>query len=211
MDTNLNILLDNISQKIEILNEMGISVFYKHPETIEELCAEINNCQKCPSSNNKIQVVLGEGNINADIIFAGEALINPFCEISTSQLLDKIIEAMGITKKEIYITDIFKCKNSSDNYKIEKNSCGIYLHYLLEITKPKFICTFGNMAANILLNTNKDIFEIRGKICDYRNIKLIPTLHPQDCINNPENKKLVWEDIKKVMKIAGLTGDKKLK
>ncbi|MBI5207379.1 MAG: uracil-DNA glycosylase [Candidatus Firestonebacteria bacterium] len=213
----IHILKKQFLYKIEMINEMGIPAIYEdtskynnnREEIIIKLNTEIKNCVKCGLHKTRTNAVPGEGDINAKLVFIGEAPGEeedkealPFIG-AAGQLLSKIINAMGLKREDVYICNVLKCR-PPENRNPENDeilACESYLHKQLEIIKPEVICTLGNFACHVLLHTEKNITSLRGKIYTYYGIKVIPTLHPAACLYNPANKKLVWEDIQKIMKI----------
>ncbi|MDD5746809.1 MAG: uracil-DNA glycosylase, partial [Candidatus Omnitrophica bacterium] len=116
-------------------------------------------------------------------------------------LLSKIIQAMGMRRDEVYITNVLRCRppNNRNPLPEEVVCCRPYLLELIGIIKPKVICTLGKFAAGALLERLEPISRLRGVFHDFQGIALMPTFHPAYLLRNPEDKKLVWDDIKKIM------------
>ena len=116
------------------------------------------------------------------------------------QLLTKIIESIGLKRKDVYICNILKCRppNNRNPFPTEILACEPYLVRQLEIIKPDVICALGKFAAQTLLKVQTSISQLRGRIYDYQGIKLLPTFHPAYLLRNPKDKRLVWEDMKKI-------------
>jgi len=186
-------------------------------EELNNVKEKVNHCKKCSLGKSRLNPVFGSGAINADLMFIGEGpgydedhRGEPFIG-RAGQLLTKIIEAMNYTRKTVYIANIVKCHPMIDPCNPEKRSndrppspeeiktCLPYLDRQLEIIKPKIIVTLGASSTKGLLNNEEPISKIRGKIKEYKGIKLIPTYHPAALLRNPNLKKSVWEDMKKVM------------
>src|SRR3989338_5937946 len=164
-------------------------------------------CQKCPLGKMRTKSVFGSGNINAKLMFVGEAPGRdediqglPFVG-EAGQLLTKIIEAMGIKREDVYICNILKCRPPQNRNPLpeEISMCIDYLYNQIDMIKPKVICGLGKFASQNLLNTETPISRLRGKWHEYRGIKFMPTYHPAYLLRNPADKKLVWEDMKKIM------------
>ncbi len=122
------------------------------------------------------------------------------------QLLTKIIAAMGLEREDTYITNILKCRPPGNRNPEADEICGClpYLEKQIEVIQPEIICTLGLFATQTLTGIRDPIGRMRGNTYEYRGIPLIPTYHPAACLRNPSSKKLVWEDIKRVMKALGL-------
>ena len=175
--------------------------------TLEEVRREIGDCQMCPLSRGRTNLVFGEGNPRADLVFVGEApgededrQGRPFVG-RAGQLLTRIITAMKLTRKDVYICNILKCRPPGNrNPKPEEiEACEPFLIRQLEAIKPRIICALGTFAAHTLLQTDVPITVLRGKFHAYQGIKLMPTYHPAYLLRNPGAKKQVWEDIKMIM------------
>jgi len=170
---------------------------------------ETCNCQKCGLAKTRASVVFGSGNTNADLMFIGEA---PGAEEdrqgvpfvgSAGQLLTRMIEAMGLTREDVYITNIIKCRppNNRDPKPDEIDECQPYLLQQIDLIAPVVICTLGRFAAQALLQTTESMGRLRGKIFEYQGAKLVPTYHPAALLRNAHWKRPAWEDLKLVRKL----------
>jgi len=171
---------------------------------IEKDVKKCRNCQLCKTRRN---IVFGEGSNNASIMFIGEApgmeediQGRPFVG-RAGQLLTKIIEAMGLRRQDVYIANSLKCRppNNRTPTALEISACRNFLLKQIDIIKPKVICCLGKPAASAMLMIDLPIGKVRGKFYDYNGIKVMPTFHPAYLLRNPSEKKLVWEDMKKIM------------
>jgi DNA polymerase len=182
---------------------------------LEEIAVNVHNCRKCELGLLRTNAVPGEGIPDARIVFIGEApgadedaQGRPFVG-RAGQLLDKIINAMGLKRQDVFIGNILKCRppDNRDPKPDEIISCLPYLHDQLEIINPEIIIALGAHAARTLLETNKPIGQLRGRFTEYYPgigkppIKVMATYHPAYLLRNYsiENKKRVWEDMKKVL------------
>jgi uracil-DNA glycosylase len=179
---------------------------------MDDLRRTISGCTLCELHGGRTKSVCGEGNLRARLVFIGEgpgadedAQGRPFVG-RAGQLLDKVIEAMGLERADVYITNVVKCRPPGNRTPEpdEIASCLPYLEKQVELIGPEVICTLGNVATQTVTGERRPISEMRGRTYVYRDIKLIPTFHPAACLRNPDCKKLVWEDIKKVMKMLDL-------
>ena len=169
--------------------------------------AFIGDCTRCKLSTlGRSHVVFGVGNPHADLMFVGEAPGRdedlqgiPFVG-RAGQLLTKIIEAIDLTRDEVYIANVIKCRppENRNPEPDEVETCEPFLFQQIDIIKPKVIVALGKFAAQTLLRTLDPISRLRGRVYDYRGAKLIPTFHPAYLLRNPSSKRDVWEDMKLV-------------
>lgn len=178
-------------------------------KSLEELNSKIKNCQKCPLGRLRKNFVFGSGNPKADIMIIGEApgfdedeQGKPFVG-KAGQLLTKILAAINLSREEVYIANILKCRppNNRKPLPSEEDECEPYLIKQIELINPKFILALGLTAADRLLKSKNKMGDIRGKIFKYRDIDLIVTYHPSALLRNPEWKKDTWEDVKLLRKL----------
>ena len=175
-------------------------------ETIEEIRADIGNCTRCPLHEGRTQIVHSTGNLQADLMFVGEApgadedkQGEPFVG-RAGQLLNKIIEAIDMTREEVFIGNINRCRPPGNRAPtlIEANTCKPFLLREIAVVKPKVIVVMGNTAMKNLLDTKEGITKMRGEFIDYYGVKVMPTFHPAYLLRDPRKKREVWEDMKKV-------------
>ena len=175
-------------------------------QALEALKLEILGSDCCQLCHTRTNLVFGAGSPNAKLVFVGEAPGReedlqglPFIG-RAGQLLTKIIESIGLKRKDVYICNILKCRppNNRNPFPTEILACEDHLIRQLEIIKPKIICALGKFAAQTLLRDQTPISKLRGKFFDYKGMKLIPTFHPAYLLRNPQDKRLVWEDMKKI-------------
>ena len=181
----------------------------KAPPTLAGVREELGDCIRCPLHRTRRNLVFGEGSAGAKLVFVGEApgeeednQGRPFVG-RAGQLLTKIISAMGLAREDVYICNILKCRPPGNRNPKEDEiaTCEPFLVKQLEAINPEIICALGTFAAKTLLRTEAPISSIRGKFHDYHGRKLMPTYHPAYLLRNPDAKKLVWEDVQKIMKI----------
>jgi DNA polymerase len=179
-------------------------------DSVAQLAAireDIGECVRCKlCSLGRKQIVFGVGNPNADLMFVGEAPGRdediqgiPFVG-RAGQKLTQIIEAIGLTRDDVYIANVIKCR-PPDNRNPEPDEvvqCEPFLFRQIDTIKPKVIVALGTFAAKSLLKTADSISRLRGRVYDYRGAKLVPTFHPAFLLRNPACRREVWEDMKKV-------------
>ncbi|MHC4197940.1 MAG: uracil-DNA glycosylase [Planctomycetota bacterium] len=166
-----------------------------------------STCMKCRLSEGRTRVVFGTGNPYAELMFIGEG---PGYEEDqqglpfvgrAGQLLTKIIEAIDLTREDVYIANMVKCRPPENRTPRQDEifTCtSNYLKHQIEWIRPKIICGLGNAAVQSLLNTTKGISALRGRFHDYNGIKFMPTFHPAYLLRSPGEKGKCWQDMKKV-------------
>jgi DNA polymerase len=187
---------------------------------LEKIADEVRQCRKCDLGSLRTNAVPGEGNPNARILFVGEgpgadedAQGRPFVG-RAGQLLNKIIAACGLKRGDVFIANIVKCRppENREPRADEIINCFPYLQRQIETINPEVIVALGAPAARTLLNTNKSIGQLRGQFHEYYAglgrppIKVMPTYHTAYLLRNysEENRRRVWEDMKKVLAELGL-------
>ncbi len=180
-----------------------------HPGlTLTDVRRELGDCKRCKLHKTRRHIVFGEGSEKATLVFVGEARGEdedrqgrPFVG-KAGQLLTRIINAIGLSREAVYITNIIKCRppNNRNPQQDEIDSCEPFLGKQLEILHPKIICALGTFAAQTLLTSDEKISRLRGTFHEYRGIKVMPTYHPAFLLRNPQRKKEAWEDMKKIQK-----------
>ena len=179
-------------------------------EALAAVRIDIGDCTRCKLHRlGRRQIVFGVGNPEADLMFVGEAPGHdedvqgiPFVG-RAGQLLTKIIEAIGLTRDEVYIANVIKCRppENRNPEPDEVETCEPFLFQQIDLIKPKVVVALGTFAARALLRTLDPISRLRGRVYDYRGAKLIPTFHPAYLLRNPSSKREVWEDMKLVRRL----------
>ena len=173
-----------------------------------KLREKILKCKLCAElAKTRNKVVFGAGNIQARLVFVGEAPGAdedqqglPFVG-RAGKLLTKIIEAMGFARDQVFICNVLKCRppNNRPPAPGEVAHCRPFLKRQIELIQPEVIVALGNHAAKALLQTEKGISELRGTFQEYEGIPVMCTYHPAYLLRSPGEKKKVWEDMKKVI------------
>jgi len=190
-------------------------------ERIEQLRAAVEPCTKCPQlARTRTQTVFGVGNIDAQIMFVGEApgadedlQGEPFVG-KAGQLLTKIIEAMKLKRADVFIANVLKCRpdmpaGASGNRRptaTEMQTCLPYLRAQIEAIKPTVLVALGAVAMEGLLGTVEPMSRLRGRWHEFQGIPLMATYHPAYLLRNQSlsEKRKVWEDMLMVMERVGL-------
>jgi DNA polymerase len=178
----------------------------------DRLIQKILNCRFCPLFKTRTQAVPGEGNRKARLMFVGEApgkdedlQGRPFVG-RAGQLLTKIIQSMDFSREDVYIANVIKCRPPENRAPRpdEIKACSPYLLRQIEIICPEVIVTLGKVATDFLLESPRSMSELRGHFGEFQGIPVMPTFHPAYLVRNEGNKqirKMVWEDMKQVMKL----------
>lgn len=175
-------------------------------ETLEDIWNDIGECTRCPLSAARTHVVNSEGNRTARLMFIGEApgadedmQARPFVG-RAGQLLNKIIEAIGLKREDVMIGNVNRCRPPQNRTPTpaEAATCKPFLLREIAIIRPEVIVVLGNTAMKNLLDTKEGITRLRGQFQDYRGIKVMPTFHPAYLLRDPSKKREAWEDMKKV-------------
>lgn len=184
--------------------------------TLELLQEEVAHCTLCDElATTRTQTVFGVGNPQARLCFLGEApgadedrLGEPFVG-RAGQLLNKILEACSLSRDEVYILNVLKCRPPKNRNPTpeESNNCRRFLDRQLELIDPEYICCLGAVAAQNLLDTTEAIGRLRGKVHQYRGISVVCTYHPAYLLRNPSAKKHTWDDMKVLMRELGTPVD----
>jgi uracil-DNA glycosylase len=180
----------------------------QHSITLKGVQEELGDCTRCKLSRKRTNIVFGEGNPHASLVFVGEGpgfeedqQGRPFVGAAGLLLTDIIVKGMKLNREDVYICNIVKCR-PPDNRNPEPEEIETCLPFLvkqLEAIKPKVIVALGNIAAKTLLKTSKGISSLRGAWRTCQGIPLMPTFHPAYLLRNPKDKTLVWKDIQQVM------------
>lgn len=179
---------------------------------LEEVKIEALNCKGCELYKSRKNLVFGEGNVNAKIMFVGEApgreedeQGRPFVG-QAGQLLTKLIEFVGWRREDVYIANVLKCRPPDNRNPLpaEIEACKNFLFKQIEIINPKIICTLGTFSTQLLSGNNKiQISKVRGHLLTgWKNYRIFPTFHPSYLLRNPNSKKIAIEDFKRLKELA---------
>lgn len=174
--------------------------------TLDDLEKSVRGCKKCKLSRWRKNIVFGEGNPFAEIVFVGEApgydedeQGRPFVG-RAGKLLTKIIESISLTREDVYICNVIKCRppKNRNPEKDEIEACEPFLAKQLEIISPKVICALGKFAVQFLLQTDQAISKLRGNVYQYHGIPVVPTFHPAYLLRNPGQQEVVDKDVNRL-------------
>ena len=174
---------------------------------------DLGDCTRCRlHAQGRKQIVFGVGNPEADLMFVGEGpgadedeQGEPFVG-RAGQLLNKMIEAMGLKREQVYIANVVKCRPPGNRTpeRDECDTCSPFLFRQIDTIKPRAIVALGAVAAKTLLGLNDTMANMRGQWFDYRGTKLRVTYHPAYLLRDPRQKGEAWKDLQEVMKLLGL-------
>jgi DNA polymerase len=186
-------------------------------ETFEDIRNDIGECLRCPLHKSRNTIVHSEGDRKARLMFVGEA---PGADEDASgrpfvgragQLLNKIIEAIGMKREDVFIGNVNRCRppqNRTPTHE-EAATCKPFLLREIALLRPDVIVVLGNTAMKNLLDTKEGITKLRGHFMDYKGIKVMPTFHPAYLLRDPSKKRETWEDMKKVREYLHKTKSEK--
>jgi DNA polymerase len=182
---------------------------------------QVAACTRCAElAQTRTQTVFGSGNPRARLVFMGEAPGAdedrrglPFVGAAGQLLTDMIVKGLGMRREDVYILNTLKCRPPGNRTPLpdEAANCREHLDAQLEILRPEFLCCLGAVAAQNLLGVRTSIGQLRGRVHDYRKIKVICTYHPAYLLRTPSAKRQTWEDLQLLMAEMGLEVPKKSK
>ena len=206
-----------IVDMLKFYEELGVEYVKKiDVKTKEDVLKELENrvavCKKCELSLSRKTPVFGEGNVNARLMFVGEApgrdedlQGRPFVG-RAGKLLSELLSDISIKRDDVYIANCLKCrppKNRDPNTK-ELESCFGYLKKQIATIQPKVIATLGRYSTYQLTNEKGALGPLRGRVFEFGNIKIVPLYHPAYLLRNPNAIDVFVSDLKKIKEIAGL-------
>jgi len=211
-------IIDDLEERLKFYSQLGVDFIPSESSSKEALYLPLRErilvCQKCPLSKERRNAVPGEGSLEVELMFVGEApgrdediQGRPFVG-RAGQLLTKIINAMGFQRPEVYITNVVKCRPPQNRtpHKEEIDKCKGYLLEQIDLLAPRVIVTLGKVATDFFIRSQQSMTALRGEFHEVGSIRIMPTFHPSYIIRNEGNrviKRMVWEDMKKVMAFLG--------
>ncbi len=218
----VNIFITQLNSFLEFLTDMGITEIAdpqrRRGETIqrkslelEEIYTHWTDCTRCKLHQWRTNIVFGEGNPDAEVMFIGEGpgeeedkQGRPFVG-RAGQLLTLMLRAIGFEREDVFITNIVKCRppKNREPEKDEVIACSPLLQKQIEIIDPELIVTLGKPAITALSGEKLSITKIRGRVMLIGGRKVLPTYHPAYLLRNPARKREAWEDLKTLRKLLG--------
>jgi len=182
-------------------------------EALRLIKEDLGECTRCVLSRlGRKTIVFGEGDPHAELMFVGEGpgadedeQGRPFVG-RAGQLLNKMIEAMGLKREQVYIANVVKCRPPGNRTpeREETETCSPFLLRQIAVIQPKAIVALGAVAARCLLSLNEPMAKLRGRWFDFRGTRLAVTYHPAFLLRDPRQKKETWKDLQMVMEYLGL-------
>jgi uracil-DNA glycosylase len=179
---------------------------------LRAILEDIGECTRCVLHQGRNRLVFGTGNPHAELMFVGEgpgadedAQGLPFVG-RAGQLLNKMIEAMGLKREDVYIANVVKCR-PPDNRTPERDemeTCSPFLYRQIAAIQPKVLVALGATAAKSLLGVNEPMSALRGRWHDFRGTRLLATYHPAYLLRDPRQKAEAWKDLQMAMRELGL-------
>jgi len=209
---------DSLRDQLQFFRDLGVTdLFLEAPRGVPGLTPGsmpdlpalqkfLAGCPRCKLSKGRTNIVFGQGNPRAQLMFVGEAPGQEEDEQGLAfvgkagQLLTKIIEAIGMKREDVWIGNILKCRppHNRNPEPDEIAACRPFLDEQIRLISPKVIVTLGTFAAQALLETDEPIGRMRGRWRTARGARVMPTFHPAFLLRSPERKADVWEDMKLV-------------
>ncbi len=203
---------DAVHEPVPVVAAIPMVVSRSAAEALAAIRDDIGECTRCKLHTlGRRQIVFGTGSMTAEIMFVGEAPGAdedeqgvPFVG-RAGQLLTKMILAMGLSREDVYIANVLKCRppGNRNPEPDEIATCEPFLFRQLASIQPKVVIALGAFAARTLLKTEEPISRLRGRIFDFRGAKLIPTFHPSYLLRSPGNKREAWDDLKTALGVIG--------
>lgn len=210
MNLKASEVIGDFKSYLQYLKEMGIENLPFLPptqRTLHEVRTDLGECRRCKLHGTRKTIVFGEGNEKASLMLVGEGpgyeediQGKPFVG-KAGQLLTKILQSIHLDREQVYIANIVKCRppQNRNPEPDEISSCRPFLLKQIQVIQPRIICALGTVAAQSLLQTTERITVLRGRLFDLTGTRVIPTYHPAFLLRNPERKKDVWEDMKRIV------------
>ncbi len=178
--------------------------------TLSEISLEVAGCKACDLSKQRIFPVAGKGREGVRLLIVGDWLSvdvndlpgNQVLGVEQDQMLSKMLTAIKLSEKEVFITNVIKCAVPASCHPaaVHVHCCMSFLHRQITILDPKIICTMGMIAAKAVLDRPQSLSQLRGKLHTYQtegdlHIPVVTTYHPTYLLQNPEMKKATWADL----------------
>jgi len=213
--------MNDLREILKFYGEMGAEFLHlpvSDPRAgLAELNRDVLQCRRCRLHESKTHYVPGEGSNRPGILFVGEGpgetedqFGRPFIG-KAGQLLDKIIQKMGLERDSVFITNVVKCRppNNREPLKDEVDACLPFLLRQIAVLQPRVIVCLGKVALNNMLGTNHSMGRIRGQQLSFNGVPLVPTYHPAFILHKKDKEEIskakweVWEDMQTVLAIMG--------
>lgn len=175
-------------------------------ETLGDVQRDLGDCQRCKLAGGRKHIVFGQGNPRAELVFVGEGPGAdedeqglPFVG-RAGQLLNRMLESVGIRREDVYICNVVKCRPPGNRTpeRDEVEACSPFLFRQIESIRPRLVCCLGAPAVKTVLGLRDGILKIRGRFYDFGGAKALATVHPAYVLRNPREEKILREDFAKI-------------
>jgi len=196
-------------------NILGLGGSDTKETLLASIAEEVVSCQKCRLGATRTKAVPGVGSARARICFVGEGPGReedlsgiPFVG-QAGRLLDRILIAEGMSRRDCYICNIVKCRppNNRVPEPSEVLACSLYLYAQLAIVQPEVICLLGNIALRFFFGEQYSIGQVRGTILVKDEQRFMPTYHPAAALRNPQYGQVIQSDLRKLAALVQRTVD----
>lgn len=176
-------------------------------ETLEQIREDLGDCHRCRLATGRKTIVFGQGDPHAELVFVGEGPGAdediqglPFVG-RAGQLLNRMIQLVGMRREDVYICNIVKCRPPGNRTPLpdEIETCSPFLLRQIRTIKPRLVCCLGAPAVRTLLGVKQGITKIRGQFYDFHGTKALATVHPAYILRNPRQEKILREDFQKII------------
>ncbi len=200
------VAIQNPKSKIQNLNLFEAPPPVRDRETLDQIREDLGDCQRCKLAKGRRHIVFGQGHPHAELVFIGEGPGAdedeqglPFVG-RAGQLLNRMLQLVGIKREDVYICNVVKCRPPGNRTpeKDEVDACSPFLFRQLEAIQPRLICCLGAPAVRTVLGLKEGMLKIRGHFYDYGTAKAMATVHPAYVLRNPREEKILREDFEKI-------------
>lgn len=175
-------------------------------ESLDEVREDLGDCQRCKLAAGRKHIVFGQGNPRAELVFVGEGPGAdedeqglPFVG-RAGQLLNRMLQAVGIRREDVYICNVVKCRPPGNRTpeRDEVEACSPFLFRQIEAIRPRLVCCLGAPAVKTVLGLKEGILKLRGHFYDFGSAKALATVHPAYVLRNPREEKILREDFARI-------------
>jgi len=195
-----------VPQSMSLFESPSTATPPRENETLDQIREDLGDCHRCRLASGRKTIVFGQGNPLAELVFVGEGPGAdedvqglPFVG-RAGQLLNRMIQFIGMKREEVYICNIVKCRPPGNRTPMpdEIGMCSPFLFRQIRTINPRLVCCLGAPAVRTLLGVKEGITKIRGRFYDFRGTKALATVHPAYILRNPREEKILQEDFQKI-------------
>ncbi len=196
-----------IPQSMSLFESSSQAISPRENETLDQIREDLGDCHRCRLAGGRQTIVFGQGNPHAELVFVGEgpgadedAQGLPFVG-RAGQLLNRMIQLVGMKREEVYICNVVKCRPPGNRTPLpdEIEMCSPFLLRQIRAIRPHLVCCLGAPAVKTLLGVKEGITKIRGRFYDFQGTKALPTFHPAYILRNPREERILREDFQKIV------------